>query len=142
MNSRTVADTFPVLLGGAALTRVFGQRADVLAPRSISWSTIRGRCFLWHRSHESSPSPGWRAGCTPSISPRSTVQERIDVMRAVLWDMDGRLVDSEKLWDIGIQEFYRRHDSELSAEVRASTVGGSAETVIGIVYADLGLEPD
>ena len=30
MNSRTVADTFPVLLGGAALTRVFGQRADVL----------------------------------------------------------------------------------------------------------------
>ena len=55
-------------------------------------------------------------------------------MRAVLWDMDGTLVDSEKLWDIGIQEFYRRHDSELSPEVRASTVGGSAETVIGIVY--------
>ena len=63
-------------------------------------------------------------------------------MRAVLWDMDGTLVDSEKLWDIGIQEFYRRHDSELSPEVRASTVGGSAETVIGIVYADLGLDPD
>ena len=27
-------------------------------------------------------------------------------MRAVLWDMDGTIVDSEKLWDIGIQEFY------------------------------------
>ena len=31
------------------------------------------------------------------------------VMRAVLWDMDGTIVDSEKLWDIAIQEFYARH---------------------------------
>jgi HAD superfamily hydrolase (TIGR01509 family) len=63
-------------------------------------------------------------------------------MRAVLWDMDGTLVDSEKLWDLGIQELYRRHDSELSPEVRTATVGGSSETVMDIVYADLGLEPD
>lgn len=63
-------------------------------------------------------------------------------MRAVLWDMDGTLVDSEKLWDIGIQEIYRRHGRELSADVRTSTIGGSSETVMQIVYADLGLEPD
>ncbi|BBZ33250.1 HAD family hydrolase [Mycolicibacterium confluentis] len=63
-------------------------------------------------------------------------------MRAVLWDMDGTLVDSEKLWDLGIQELYRRHDRELPAEVRTATVGGSAETVMDIVYADLGLNPD
>jgi HAD superfamily hydrolase (TIGR01509 family) len=63
-------------------------------------------------------------------------------MRAVLWDMDGTLVDSEKLWDLGIQELYRRHDSELSPEVRTATVGGSSESVMAIVYADLGLEPD
>lgn len=63
-------------------------------------------------------------------------------MRAVLWDMDGTLVDSEKLWDVGIQELYRRHGRELSAEVRATTIGGSSETVMQIVYADLGLEPD
>jgi beta-phosphoglucomutase-like phosphatase (HAD superfamily) len=25
-------------------------------------------------------------------------------MRAVLWDMDGTLVDSEKLWDFGLHE--------------------------------------
>lgn len=63
-------------------------------------------------------------------------------MRAVLWDMDGTLVDSEKLWDIGIQELYRRHGRELSDEVRATTIGGSSEVVMQIVYADLGLEPD
>lgn len=63
-------------------------------------------------------------------------------MQAVLWDMDGTLVDSEKLWDIGLQELYRRHDRELSDEVRATTIGGSSEVVMQIVYADLGLEPD
>jgi HAD superfamily hydrolase (TIGR01509 family) len=63
-------------------------------------------------------------------------------MRAVLWDMDGTLVDSEKLWDIGLQELYRRHGRELSDEVRATTIGGSSEVVMQIVYADLGLEPD
>ena len=27
-------------------------------------------------------------------------------MRAVLWDMDGTLVDSEKLWDVSMHELY------------------------------------
>ncbi|MGE2833433.1 HAD family hydrolase [Mycobacterium sp. SMC-4] len=62
-------------------------------------------------------------------------------MRAVLWDMDGTLVDSEKLWDISLQALYRRLGGVLTPEVRAATVGGSSETVIGIVYADLGLDP-
>lgn len=63
-------------------------------------------------------------------------------MRAVLWDMDGTLIDSEKLWDIGIHELYRRHGRVLSTEVRTATIGGSSETVMQIVYADLGLDPD
>ncbi len=63
-------------------------------------------------------------------------------MRAVLWDMDGTIVDSEKLWDVAIHELYRRFDRRLTPEVRDSTVGGSADTVMQIVYADLGLEPD
>lgn len=63
-------------------------------------------------------------------------------MRAVLWDMDGTLVDSEKMWDLSLQELYRRRGAVLTAEVRASTVGGSAEDVMAIVYADLGLVPD
>jgi HAD superfamily hydrolase (TIGR01509 family) len=63
-------------------------------------------------------------------------------MRAVLWDMDGTLVDSEKLWDVALQELYRRRGGEMSAEVRESTVGGSAENVMAIVYADLGVVAD
>lgn len=63
-------------------------------------------------------------------------------MRAVLWDMDGTLVDSEKLWDVSLQALYARLGGELTPEVRESTVGGSAGGVMRIVYADLGLEPD
>lgn len=63
-------------------------------------------------------------------------------MRAVLFDMDGTLVDSEKLWDIAMQKLYAKFDAEMTAEVRESTVGGSAESVMRIVYADLGLEQD
>jgi HAD superfamily hydrolase (TIGR01509 family) len=63
-------------------------------------------------------------------------------LRAVLWDMDGTLVDSEKLWDISMHELYARLGGVLSPEVRESTVGGSAKSVMDTVYADLGLDPD
>ena len=63
-------------------------------------------------------------------------------MRAVLWDMDGTLVDSEKHWDVAMHALYDRLGSVLTPEVREATVGGSAEGVMSVVYADLGLEPD
>ncbi len=63
-------------------------------------------------------------------------------MQAVLWDMDGTLVDSEKLWDVAMHALYARLGGTLTPEVRAQTVGGSADSVMRIVYADLGLDPD
>jgi len=63
-------------------------------------------------------------------------------MRAVLFDMDGTLVDSEKLWDISLTALYDHHGGVLTSKVRQSMVGGSAEDTIRTVYADLGLEPD
>lgn len=63
-------------------------------------------------------------------------------MRAVLWDMDGTLVDSEKHWDVAMHALYHRLDGTLTPGVRAATVGGSAENVMRIVYDDLGLDPD
>lgn len=63
-------------------------------------------------------------------------------MKAVLFDMDGTLVDSEKLWDVAIGNLYARFGGVLTPEVRQSTVGGSAEGVMRIVYTDLGMELD
>jgi HAD superfamily hydrolase (TIGR01509 family) len=63
-------------------------------------------------------------------------------MLAVLWDMDGTLVDSEKLWDVSLQALYGRLGGELSAEVRETTVGSSSEGLMRIVYTDLGLDQD
>jgi HAD superfamily hydrolase (TIGR01509 family) len=63
-------------------------------------------------------------------------------MEAVLWDMDGTLVDSEKLWDISLNALYAELGGELRREVRAAMVGSSAHHTIRIVYTDLGLEHD
>jgi HAD superfamily hydrolase (TIGR01509 family) len=61
-------------------------------------------------------------------------------MQAVLFDMDGTLVDSEKLWDVSLAGLYAELGGTLTPEVRASLVGGSAEDTIRTVYTDLGLE--
>jgi HAD superfamily hydrolase (TIGR01509 family) len=63
-------------------------------------------------------------------------------MRAVLWDMDGTLVDSEKLWDTAMRALYERLGGTLTPQVRTATIGGSAEGTMRIVYADLGLPAD
>jgi HAD superfamily hydrolase (TIGR01509 family) len=63
-------------------------------------------------------------------------------VRAVLWDMDGTLVDSEKLWDVAMHALYDHLGGILTPRVRAATVGGSAENTMRIVYADLDRDPD
>jgi HAD superfamily hydrolase (TIGR01509 family) len=63
-------------------------------------------------------------------------------MKAVLWDMDGTLVDSEKVWDVSLAALYEKLGGELTPEVRASMVGSVAENTMRIVYTDLGLDLD
>jgi HAD superfamily hydrolase (TIGR01509 family) len=63
-------------------------------------------------------------------------------VRAVLWDMDGTLVDSEKLWDFAMHALYDHLGGTLTPQVRAATVGGSAENTMRIIYADLGRDLD
>ena len=41
-------------------------------------------------------------------------------MRAVLFDMDGTLVDSEKLWHVALQELYSRRGGELKVALPTS----------------------
>lgn len=49
----------------------------------------------------------------------------MDGPAAVLWDMDGTLVDSEKLWDIVLHEAAERLGGRLTADQRASLVGSN-----------------
>jgi HAD superfamily hydrolase (TIGR01509 family) len=63
-------------------------------------------------------------------------------MKAVLWDMDGTLVDSEKVWDVSLEALYEKLGGVLTPEVRASMVGSVAENTMRIIYTDLGLDLD
>ena len=63
-------------------------------------------------------------------------------MQAVLWDMDGTLVDSEKLWDVSLSALYETYGGAMSRETRTALVGASAEETMVTAYAELGLDPD
>jgi HAD superfamily hydrolase (TIGR01509 family) len=63
-------------------------------------------------------------------------------VRAVLWDMDGTLVDSEKLWDVSLAKLFESFGATMRHETRVALVGASAEETMTTVYAELGLDPD
>ncbi|MBD0021391.1 HAD-IA family hydrolase [Gordonia pseudamarae] len=53
---------------------------------------------------------------------------------AVLWDMDGTLLDSEPIWDIAVEKFTLRHGITMSAALRESTLGNSLPDAITKVH--------
>lgn len=63
-------------------------------------------------------------------------------MRAVLWDMDGTLIDSEKLWDVSMAETCRRLGGEMTPALRTALLGGSADATMRMIFEALELEPD
>ena len=60
---------------------------------------------------------------------------------AVLFDMDGTLVDSEKVWGIALHELAAWAGGTLSEKARQAMVGGSMATSMRIFREDLG-QPD
>jgi HAD superfamily hydrolase (TIGR01509 family) len=56
----------------------------------------------------------------------------------VLFDMDGTLVDSEKLWDVGLSELAEEYGGRLSATARASMVGTNMTESMTILHEDIG----
>ncbi|WP_433066800.1 HAD family hydrolase [Dactylosporangium sp. CS-033363] len=60
-------------------------------------------------------------------------------MQAVLFDMDGTLVDSEKIWEVGLNELAAHHGRPLSAQARRDMVGTNMAESMRILHEDLGL---
>jgi HAD superfamily hydrolase (TIGR01509 family) len=66
------------------------------------------------------------------------VDERAGRPAAVLFDMDGTLVDSERVWDIGLRELAREYGGELSDVARVAMIGGSMDSSMEILHEDIG----
>ena len=58
---------------------------------------------------------------------------------AVLWDMDGTLIDSERLWDVSLQATARELGGALSDRARDSLVGVDIDTSIVVLLDDVGV---
>ncbi|MFC0097380.1 HAD family hydrolase [Micromonospora marina] len=56
----------------------------------------------------------------------------------MLFDMDGTLVDSEKLWDVALQELAAVYGGVLSEDARRAIVGTGMADAMRIVHDDLG----
>jgi HAD superfamily hydrolase (TIGR01509 family) len=60
-------------------------------------------------------------------------------LRAVLFDMDGTLVETEQLWGEAMFELAAQLGGRMSDEARAATVGTSMRVAMGVLHADLGI---
>jgi HAD superfamily hydrolase (TIGR01509 family) len=75
-----------------------------------------------------------RTGTAVSRTPTGT-------LRAVLWDMDGTLLESENLWDIGVRELSLHLGGPMSEETRQATIGASSYNALMTLFASLDLDP-
>jgi len=62
-------------------------------------------------------------------------------LKAVLFDMDGTLVDSEKVWEVALNELAVRAGGRLSPAARRAMIGSSMAESMRILREDLG-QPD
>ncbi|WBB81118.1 HAD family phosphatase [Micromonospora sp. WMMD882] len=56
----------------------------------------------------------------------------------MLFDMDGTLVDSEKLWDVALYELAAEYGGTLSVSTRRAMVGSSMAASMRLLHDDLG----
>jgi HAD superfamily hydrolase (TIGR01509 family) len=66
------------------------------------------------------------------------VHDQARRLAAVLFDLDGTLVDTEKLWGIALAELAERYGGVLTGPVRASMYGASSATTMRLMLAHVG----
>jgi HAD superfamily hydrolase (TIGR01509 family) len=71
--------------------------------------------------------------------PAETDPRSDDMPAAVLWDLDGTLLDSEKLWDIPLYELTEKLGGQLSVETRQAMVGTNVMVTMRLLYAEVGI---
>ncbi len=62
-------------------------------------------------------------------------------LAAVLWDMDGTLLDSEKLWDVAVRELSLEIGGPLTDETRHAMIGAPVLDSLTMVFGALGRTP-
>lgn len=60
-------------------------------------------------------------------------------LQAVLWDMDGTLLESENLWDIGLRRLSEHLGGPMTEATREATIGSSTPFALATVFDSLGL---
>jgi len=61
---------------------------------------------------------------------------------AVLWDMDGTLVDSEKVWDVSLYALAEHLGGRLSRCSREAMVGSNVDRTLRLLFAEIGRPPE
>src|SRR5690606_16315266 len=83
---------------------------------------------------------GWRC---PPAHPAPADWTAMEGLAGVLFDMDGTLLDSERLWDRALGALAARYGRVLSDEARKAMVGRSVRETMKLFYRDLGVrDPD
>ncbi|HEX4224422.1 MAG TPA: HAD family hydrolase [Pseudonocardiaceae bacterium] len=67
------------------------------------------------------------------------MEENVTAPAGVLWDMDGTLIDSEKLWDVSLRELViHLGGGELRQRVREELVGSNMQRTCEVLLAEAG----
>jgi len=78
---------------------------------------------------------------TPRSARRGTLHgSRLQPLQAVLFDMDGTLVETEEYWGEAMASLAGQLGGVFSPEARQRTVGTAMRVAMAILYADLGVE--
>jgi HAD superfamily hydrolase (TIGR01509 family) len=96
---------------------------------------------VWNRATRgdgAQPAGRYRRVVVPPCPSAGTTRD----LQAVFFDMDGTLLDSEKVWDVALDDLAAWLGGQLSITARRRMVGSSLARSVAILHSDLGIEAD